>query len=502
MGDPEARRDFPRQDPRAAFCFSTYRRARGLPQRRANDLSDQSMFYVQAELDGPVREETLRGRTHLVAPATMLREIVLPGWDAFIPWSEIQRTIDEHTWEGKPIVLSHPTKNGQFISAGHVDVAERWIGAVHNVKDGGDHRLRGEVWIDVGLAERFEKGAQLLDDIRAGKRIEVSTGYLSGRRPQGGEFQGRRYSNIHEHLIPDHFAVGVGEGQCNVGDGCGINNDLEGQMSGEADKLGVFMATMQAVGNALGITRADSTDGKTDDGGKGAPQVVVNVHAPQGGEAMADEQKRLIKALVECKDCELTKEQLDGSSLEVLRALTAASAGKGEGEDGKGGEKGKDDGKEKQLTAAEQAAEKAAVEKKAADEKVAAEKKAAEDGKGETGGVTLSAESVAAIEALGKIGAEGLLAIAQVANATLKEAADEKETIVKALVANELCHLTEELLKGYDLDALRGLDQAYNPIAASFAARGLPRTIEPASGDDYKYPGILLREKPATEKKN
>ncbi len=495
MGDAEARRDFPRQDVRAAFCHSTFRRARG------NDLSSHEGFFAQAEFDGPVREETLRGRTHLVAPATMLRETVLEGWDAFVPWSEISRTINEHTWEGRPIVLAHPTKHGEWISAGHLDTAERWIGAVHNVRDGGDHRMRAEVWIDTELAGRFERGAQLMEQIRAGEQIEVSTGYLSTARPRPGEFNGRRYSKVHEHLIPDHFAIGVGRGQCSVADGCGINNE-EAQMSGETEKLGVFMATMQAVGAALGYksesassTGKDGTDGKSgnlDAKGNGAPSVIVNVHAPQEGEPMADDRERLIKALVECEDCELTEEQLKGSSIEVLRALSGSSSD-GAGDE-KGKEKGKGEEKERELKAA---AEKKAADEKAAEEKAAAEKKAAEGEPWQP-----SEKTVAALEALGKIGAEGLLAIAEVASTVQKTAAEEKDEILKALIANERCTITEAVLKAYDLEALRGLDQAYNPIAASFAARGLPRTIEPASGDGYEYPGVLLKAPKPADKKN
>src|SRR5262252_5208585 len=68
---------------------------------------------------GQFRIETLDGREHLVVPVVALKEGVIHAVNAatpeFVPMSAL--AVAPQGWNGRPLVLGHPSRNGIKISA-------------------------------------------------------------------------------------------------------------------------------------------------------------------------------------------------------------------------------------------------------------------------------------------------------------------------------------------------------------------------------------------------
>lgn len=172
------------------------------------------------------RREKLEGREHLVVPVVALVEGVFNG--ALHPLSEIQTSAP--AWNGVPIVVYHPKRDGTPISANSPDVIEKSaIGRLFNVNMDGA-ALKGELWVDIAKAKQLGGDAlRALEWLEAGKPLEVSTGFFSATRTEAGTFGGKNYSGIRTNHLPDHIAVLPGtNGACSWADGCGaprVNED-------------------------------------------------------------------------------------------------------------------------------------------------------------------------------------------------------------------------------------------------------------------------------------
>ena len=104
----------------------------------------------------------LDGKMYAVAPATIVVAGVLNG--ALLPADELQRFVE--AWNGRPIPLRHPKRDGEYVSANRTDVIEAEVfGQVLNCAIEED-RLRGELWIDVVKTERLaiETEAGLIEE--------------------------------------------------------------------------------------------------------------------------------------------------------------------------------------------------------------------------------------------------------------------------------------------------------------------------------------------------
>lgn len=187
------------------------------------------------------RTEELHGRTHVVAPVTLVREMVLKG--ELLPFEEIQRTA--MAWNGSPVTVTHPRdEDGGFLPAS-MDAAEfeaHAVGHIFNTETNPDRRaLEGEAWLDAqrsaetaeGL-DRNDPAGMLLD----GESVEVSTGYWYRKNRDAGTYDDTEYNATQADVQPDHLAtLPNGQGECSIEDGCGAGrtaaaaaaNGAEGQ---------------------------------------------------------------------------------------------------------------------------------------------------------------------------------------------------------------------------------------------------------------------------------
>ena len=172
-----------------------------------------------------IREEMLEGRAQIVVPAVMMKEGVHNGSHGAI--YHVPEELERFTaaWDGIPVMIQHPEKDGVNVSANSPRVLETAVGRIFNTtyRDG----LRAEVWIDVEKITDLDP--DVLVYIRQGRPLDVSVGVFTDEEPTQGEWNGESYESIARNYRPDHLALLPGAtGACSWADGCGIRNNQEG----------------------------------------------------------------------------------------------------------------------------------------------------------------------------------------------------------------------------------------------------------------------------------
>lgn len=185
------------------------------------------METLLANVTGKVRRETLNDREHLVAPLSLIVPGVLNGSKGplLYPPEEIARNPSD--WNGMPIVVYHPERNGIHISARDPQVLNtQGIGTVFNaVADG---KLVAEGWFDIEKTRAVD--SRVIDALDKGEPIELSTGLFTTDEPapegavhndkNGGS---KPYTFIARNYRPDHLAILPDrKGACSINDGCGV----------------------------------------------------------------------------------------------------------------------------------------------------------------------------------------------------------------------------------------------------------------------------------------
>jgi Uncharacterized protein conserved in bacteria (DUF2213) len=160
------------------------------------------------------------GKEYLVAPCVALVPGVLNG--DLVTLESVTNTF--YAWNGRPVVLDHPyDDNGVPVSANDTTIlANAGLGAVWNA-DVDDNRLRLQIWLDTDKCRKLGGDAQrVIDAVKRGDSVEVSTGYWATMRVQRGVYNNREYNAVTDHILPDHLALLPNSiGACNWGDGCG-----------------------------------------------------------------------------------------------------------------------------------------------------------------------------------------------------------------------------------------------------------------------------------------
>lgn len=189
---------------------------------------------------GQSRTATFEGRDHLVVPVVaLIGDNVIHAVNApsaeFVPASILSAA----GWNGRPLMLGHPTENGRQISANDPLVMERQgFGFMAQSRMNGK-RLGTEAWIDVAKLEKLGQ-TKLLEDVRAGKNIEVSVGAFVQTRDKVGMHEGKQYHAEWASIAPDHLAfLPDSLGACSVKMGCGANRAAMRVMQG-SDTLEVL----------------------------------------------------------------------------------------------------------------------------------------------------------------------------------------------------------------------------------------------------------------------
>lgn len=169
------------------------------------------------------RSETLDGREWLVVPVVALMEGVIHAVNAetpeFVPATALAD--NPSSWDGLPLVVGHPVKDGVQISAKTPgELERRGFGVIKSTRFM-NGKLGLEAWADITRLEVLGH-QQMLADMRAGKPIEVSVGAHVHTRETKGAHRGKQYAAEWTAINGDHLAfLPGGRGACSVDMGCG-----------------------------------------------------------------------------------------------------------------------------------------------------------------------------------------------------------------------------------------------------------------------------------------
>lgn len=209
----------------------TFEAAAPHQQERRNHVMRLLRNIATLDIGLPIRQERFEGRPHLVAPVVALVEGVHVGSGGalFYPRDEIAKYVE--AWNGIPLPVFHPEEYGMNVSANTPEqIEERSVGRLFNVFfDPDGSKLKGELWIDIGKAEKISPA--VLSLIQSGQHLEVSTALWSDSDNTPGEWMGEEFAVIARNFRPDHLALlPGGEGACSWADGCGVrvNNPSRG----------------------------------------------------------------------------------------------------------------------------------------------------------------------------------------------------------------------------------------------------------------------------------
>jgi hypothetical protein len=174
------------------------------------------------------RQERLNGVDYLVAPATILVEGVHRGsaGAVFYPADELGSFAG--TWDGRPVTLGHPEIDGEPVGASTPEALEQFsLGMLMGTTyDPSQSRLRSEVWVDVARARRL--APEVLEAMRKGEPIEVSTGLWFEAQGGSGMWGNEEFETTATRFRPDHLALLPGQvGACSISDGCGLRANKE-----------------------------------------------------------------------------------------------------------------------------------------------------------------------------------------------------------------------------------------------------------------------------------
>lgn len=183
--------------------------------------------YTDTPYTNKVRKVYNKGKSYLVAPATLIVPGVLSGsaGPLLYPEDEVKRNVN--AWNGMPLTLGHPYRNNEPASAReHWVWDELGVGVVKNTSYSankeGVWRLAAEAWFDEELTKR--KSPELHNRLLNNEVIELSTGlFTDDEYEEGVDSKGRQYTAIARNYRPDHVAILLNQrGACSISDGCGV----------------------------------------------------------------------------------------------------------------------------------------------------------------------------------------------------------------------------------------------------------------------------------------
>jgi hypothetical protein len=193
---------------------------RSLESRSAEEVRNLHLLGAT----GFARKVVDAGKNWLVIPVVALMEGVIHAVNAstpeFVPLSTLKQAAA--SWNGKPVTLGHPKRDGKQCSADAPDILEaHGIGIIKNSRVEGTKLLQ-DVWIDCERAKKLHP--EMLARLEANKTEEVSVGAFVSTDGKADQFNGKPYMASWLEAMGDHLAfLPGGRGACSVAMGCGTH---------------------------------------------------------------------------------------------------------------------------------------------------------------------------------------------------------------------------------------------------------------------------------------
>lgn len=270
--------------------------------------------YVTFNTKPVIRHDSMEGRDWVVAPTQMITEGVHNGSDGpiFYPADELAKL--PAVWNHKPVVVYHPTVNGQSVSAcDPIQLTTRKVGVLLNTKwDAENKKLGTETWLDPDRIQKVDN--RVAEAIENNEMMEVSTGLFMDLERTEGEWNGEEYIGIARNLQPDHLALLPDQkGACSIEDGAGFlrvnqeGNEIKCRIV-EGDVEAVFINKGKGIKAILASDKIDSllfdkdkwTEDKAKEWSKKHKRV-ENINTLVMNELSYDEKERMIRSSLRAK---------------------------------------------------------------------------------------------------------------------------------------------------------------------------------------------------------
>jgi len=188
---------------------------------RTKNLLVETQLHINITASNyKLSKRKLEGRDYLIFPVTMMVEGVHNGNQGPIlhPIDELGKV--PAAWNGIPIVVNHPERDGVAVSANIPEVLEESaVGKVFGTQVDGT-KLKAKAWLDELKAA--DLCSDVLEKLKKGDPIEVSVGVFTDYEVEEGEWNGEAYSKVALNHRPDHLALLPNAvGACSIADGCG-----------------------------------------------------------------------------------------------------------------------------------------------------------------------------------------------------------------------------------------------------------------------------------------
>lgn len=201
-------------------------------------------------LPSKCRLETLEEKEFTVVPMVMLTEGVHCGSMGPLLYNKKELSKTPVVWNHKPVVVYHPTMNGQGISAcDQTVINSRKVGIIMNTtfEDG---KLKAEAWLDATRADKVDE--RIMAAVQNEEMMELSTGVFIDIEDAEGEHNGEAYVGIARNFRPDHLALLPDQiGACSIADGAGFLRNQARKHNVSMDVLREALAKIGLAGNEL-----------------------------------------------------------------------------------------------------------------------------------------------------------------------------------------------------------------------------------------------------------
>lgn len=175
---------------------------------------------------GESRTEMIGKKEYLVIPIVALMEGVIHPVNAetpeFVPFKTLQKAAA--SWNGRPVTLGHPVKNGKQCSASDPIILEsHGLGFIRNsVADAASKKMLQEACVEKAQAKKLHP--VLYANLEANKPQEVSVGAFVLTDDKPGSHGEKRFNASWVEATGDHLAfLPDRRGACSIEMGCGTH---------------------------------------------------------------------------------------------------------------------------------------------------------------------------------------------------------------------------------------------------------------------------------------
>ena len=170
---------------------------------------------INSESTGNFTTEIINGREHIVTPMVSVVANSVMNNLAY-PYEAIAETFQN--MEMLPAPASHPKVNGEKVSASNpIAINQFNVGGFVKSASFNEGRVINELAIDLDVANKDERGRKIVDKIRNGDRIGVSTGLDADIINVSGQMGGKSYDGMVSNIRWDHVAI-LWDGEKPAGD--------------------------------------------------------------------------------------------------------------------------------------------------------------------------------------------------------------------------------------------------------------------------------------------